>query len=66
MGKHHETREAIRLELEQFSANPLDPELKNHKLSGQLKGLRAISAVYDCRIGASDATLDCLSVLVGA
>jgi mRNA-degrading endonuclease YafQ of YafQ-DinJ toxin-antitoxin module len=24
--------------------------LKNHKLSGQLKGLRAISVAYDCRI----------------
>lgn len=36
--------------LETFIANPYDPELKNHKLSGQLKGLRAISVAYDCRI----------------
>ena len=30
--------------------NPLDAELKNHKLSGKLKGLRAISAANDLRI----------------
>jgi mRNA-degrading endonuclease YafQ of YafQ-DinJ toxin-antitoxin module len=48
--KHPESREVIRLRLEQFIANPFDPLLKNHKLSGQLKGLRAISAAYDCRI----------------
>jgi mRNA interferase YafQ len=50
IGKHPESREVIRLKLEQFSTNPSDPELKNHKLSGQLKGLRAISVAYDCRI----------------
>jgi mRNA-degrading endonuclease YafQ of YafQ-DinJ toxin-antitoxin module len=33
-----------------FTANPSNPELKNHKLSGQLKGLRAISVAYNCRI----------------
>jgi mRNA-degrading endonuclease YafQ of YafQ-DinJ toxin-antitoxin module len=48
--KHPESREVIRQRLEQFSVNPFDPELKNHKLSCQLKGLRAISVAYDCRI----------------
>jgi addiction module toxin, RelE/StbE family len=50
ISKHPESREAIKQKLEQFSANPFDPELKNHKLSGQLKDLRAISVAYDCRI----------------
>lgn len=30
--------------------DPHAPELKNHKLSGKLKDLRAISVEYDCRI----------------
>ncbi len=42
--------EVIKHKLEQFTNNPYDPELKNHKLSGQLKDLRAISITYDCRI----------------
>ena len=50
IAKHPESREGIRQKLEQFSANPFDPELKNHKLSGQLKDLRAFSVAYDCRI----------------
>jgi mRNA interferase YafQ len=50
IAKHPESREIIKQKLEQFSANPCDPELKNHKLSGQLKDLRAISVAYDCRI----------------
>jgi addiction module RelE/StbE family toxin len=50
LAKHPECRDIIRVKLEQFSANPFDPELKNHKLSGQLKDLRAISVAYDCRI----------------
>jgi addiction module RelE/StbE family toxin len=50
ISKHPESREIIRQKLEQFIANPYAPELKNHKLSGQLKDLRAISVAYDCRI----------------
>lgn len=50
ISKHPESREIIQQKLEQFCANPYDPELKNHKLSGQLKGLRALSVAYNCRI----------------
>ncbi|NLJ10741.1 MAG: type II toxin-antitoxin system mRNA interferase toxin, RelE/StbE family [Treponema sp.] len=50
ISKHPESREVIKQKLEQFTNNPYDPELKNHKLSGQLKDLRAISVSYDCRI----------------
>jgi addiction module RelE/StbE family toxin len=48
--KHPESRELIKQKLELFITNPYAPELKNHKLSGQLKDLRAISVTYDCRI----------------
>ncbi len=50
VSKHPESRDVIRQKLEQFSIDPMAPELKNHKLSGKLNGLRAISAGYDCRI----------------
>ncbi len=43
-------RALIKEKLELFKANPHDLELINHKLSGQLKGLRAISVAYNCRI----------------
>lgn len=49
ISKHPESREVIKQKLELFSADPYAPELKNHKLSGKLKGLRAISAGYDGR-----------------
>jgi addiction module RelE/StbE family toxin len=48
--KHPESRDMIKQKLELFSAEPYAPELKNHKLSGRLKDLRAISVGYDCRI----------------
>jgi len=50
ISKHPADRELIKEKLELFTTTPYDPELKNHKLSGQLKGLRAISVAYDCRI----------------
>lgn len=50
ISKHPASRELIRQKLQQFSADPYAPELKNHELSGTLKGLRAISVGYDCRI----------------
>lgn len=50
ISKHPDSREVIKQKLEQFAANPHDQELKNHKLSGRLKGLRAISVAYDCRV----------------
>ncbi len=33
-----------------FVQNPFDPRLRNHKLSGQKKGIRSISAAYDLRL----------------
>ncbi len=33
-----------------MSENLADPRLKMHPLSGQLAGLHACSAAYDCRI----------------
>jgi len=50
MVKHPADRELIKSKLEAFMENPFSPELKNHKLSGPLKGLCAISIAYDCRI----------------
>lgn len=36
--------------LRRMAANLADPRLKTHHLSGQLAGLHACSAGYDCRI----------------
>ncbi len=36
--------------LKQFMDQPFHPELRNHALTGNLRGLRAISAGYDLRI----------------
>ncbi len=36
--------------LEQFTINPFDPSLKNHKLSGKLKNLWSFSVDYDERV----------------
>jgi len=36
--------------LRRLAANPADPRLKTHRLSGQLAGLMASSVAYDCRI----------------
>jgi addiction module RelE/StbE family toxin len=33
-----------------FSSNPLNPKLRTHKLTGNLKGLWAFSVTYDCRV----------------
>lgn len=49
-GKHPADLDLIRSKLEDFTANRFSPELKNHELYGQLKGLRAISVAYGCRI----------------
>jgi addiction module RelE/StbE family toxin len=43
-------QDKIEISLSKFMINPLDAELKNHKLNGRLKGLRAISAANDLRI----------------
>jgi len=33
-----------------FTRDPFEPRLKNHKLGGNLSGVRAFSAAYDLRI----------------
>jgi len=40
----------IKEKLSLFTNEPYSPKLKNHKLSGRLKDLNAISIDYDCRI----------------
>jgi len=36
--------------MEAFSANPHNPRLRTHKLTGKLEGLWAISVAFDCRV----------------
>lgn len=36
--------------VEEFQANPFDPSLKTHPLTGLLQGRWAFSVDYDCRI----------------
>ncbi len=36
--------------LKLFEENPFDPNLKNHALTGKLKGKRSISAGFDLRL----------------
>ena len=48
--KHPEKESKIKEKLKLFTEEPFSPELKNHKLSGKLKDLRAIVVEYDCRI----------------
>jgi addiction module RelE/StbE family toxin len=48
--KHPESEERIREKLRLFTKEPFSPELRNHKLSGKLKDLRAIVVEYDCRV----------------
>ncbi len=36
--------------IETFVANPHQPSLRTHKLSGKLRGLWAFVVAYDCRI----------------
>jgi addiction module RelE/StbE family toxin len=50
ISKHPEMEDKIKDKLKLFTENPYAPELRNHKLSGQLKDLRAIVIDYDCRI----------------
>jgi len=48
--KHPEKETTIKEKLVRFTQEPYAPELRNHKLSGQLKDLRAIVVEFDCRI----------------
>lgn len=48
--KHPEKEGKIQNKLRLFTEEPFSPELRNHKLSGKLKDLRAIVVEYDCRI----------------
>ena len=43
-------RQAIGRALARLEANPADPSLRLHKLSGKLTGCWAISAGYDLRV----------------
>ena len=36
--------------MKQFAKNPLQPQLRTHKLSGELCGTWAFSISYDCRV----------------
>lgn len=50
VSQHPEMESKIRDKLDVFVENPFAPELRNHKLTGRLKDLRAIVIDYDCRI----------------
>jgi addiction module RelE/StbE family toxin len=48
--RHPELKEKIKNKLELLTKDPHHPELRNHKLTGNLSELRAIVVEYDCRI----------------
>ncbi|MBI5193003.1 MAG: type II toxin-antitoxin system mRNA interferase toxin, RelE/StbE family [Nitrospirae bacterium] len=48
--KHPELKDNIEERLNLLQENPQDPSLKNHRLTGQLKGLHAISISYEYRL----------------
>jgi mRNA-degrading endonuclease YafQ of YafQ-DinJ toxin-antitoxin module len=50
VGKNPALQAPIETALRRMAADVNDPRLKTHHLSGQLKGLHASSAAYDCRI----------------
>ena len=43
-------RKALEQALRRFQADPFDPSLRTHKLSGELDGKWAFSAAYDMRV----------------
>jgi mRNA-degrading endonuclease YafQ of YafQ-DinJ toxin-antitoxin module len=50
IGKNPALQPQIERALRRMAVDVNDPRLKTHHLSGQLKGLHASSAGYDCRI----------------
>ena len=50
MGKNPALQTSLEETLRRLAVDVHDPRLKTHHLSGQLKGLYACSAGYDCRI----------------
>ena len=49
--RHHpQWRERIADALDWLATDPFDPRLETHKLRGELAGLWACTAEYDCRI----------------
>lgn len=50
LGKHPDMEDKIKSKLKVFCDDPYAPELRTHKLSGELKDLHAIVIDYDCRI----------------
>ena len=51
MGKNPALQTSLEETLRRLAVDVHDPRMKTHHLSGQLKGLYACSASYDCRIG---------------
>ncbi len=49
-GKHPQLKSSIHIALERLEQDAFSPQLKTHKLSGNLYGLLACSCGYDCRI----------------
>jgi mRNA-degrading endonuclease YafQ of YafQ-DinJ toxin-antitoxin module len=43
-------RQALERALQRFQANPFDPRLRTHKLTGELSGYWAFSVLYDLRV----------------
>jgi mRNA-degrading endonuclease YafQ of YafQ-DinJ toxin-antitoxin module len=50
VGKNPALQPQIEMTLRRLAADPGDPRLKTHHLSGQLAGLHACSVAYDSRI----------------
>lgn len=50
IGKNPALQPQIETALRRMAVDVNDPRLRTHHLSGQLKGLHASSAGYDCRI----------------
>ncbi len=48
--QHSGRRERIEDALRRLSNDPFDPQLRTHKLKGELAGTWACTAEYDCRI----------------
>ena len=44
------SQDAVKATLKNFHENPFAPELENHELNGNMKGIRSISVKHDLRI----------------
>lgn len=50
VAKHSTLKAKFNQQIKLFQANPFDPKLKTHKLSGTLQDCWAFSIEYDCRV----------------